>query len=418
MSCPPLIVVPPPAAAGRAVERYRGYHLRSAFQPIVSLSHRRVVGYEALLRATGPDGAPVAPPALFAMTEDARGTVELDRSCRALHVRNFPAAEVPDTWLFLNVSPQVVVEGPRHGPFFERLLTEARFPAHRVVVEILEDRVADEPHLALAADYYRSLGCLVAIDDFGAGHSSIHRIWRLKPDIVKLDRHVVQAAASDARAGRMLQNMIAMLHEAGSQVVAEGVETLDQALAVMDTDADFVQGYYFGRPGSVLTAPDLGATLEPLCRAYHHQTRARSREYLGRFAGFQDAFARAVAALQAGETLEDACGTIVRQPGFLRAFLLDADGFQIGDNVEGRLPRDARFAPLVDARGANWFRRPYFRKAIDRPGALQHTRPYLSITDARLCVTLSIAFERDGQRMVLCGDLEQAPGRTVTSRTA
>lgn len=409
MSCPPLTAAPPSAAVGHAVESYRDFRLRSAFQPIVSLSHRRVVGYEALLRAAGPDGAPVAPPAVFATTVDGRETVALDRLCRALHVRNFPAAEVPDTWLFLNISPQVVVEGPHHGPFFERLLAEARFPPHRVVVEILEDRVADETRLALAADYYRSLGCLVAIDDFGAGHASFHRIWRLKPDIVKLDRHVVQAAAADPRAGRMLQNMIAMLHEAGSQVVAAGVETLDQALAVMDTDADFVQGYYFGRPGATLVPPDLGVTLEPLCRAYHHQARARSRERLGRFAGFQDAFARAVAALQAGETLADACIAIVRQPGFLRAFLLDADGFQIGYNVEGRRPRDARFAPLADARGANWFRRPYFRKAIDRPGALQHTRPYLSITDARLCVTLSIAFERDGQRMVLCGDLERSP---------
>lgn len=416
MSCPPLTVAPTPAVTGHAIESYRGYRLHSAFQPIVSLSHRRVVGYEALLRAAAPDGAPVVPPAVFSLPDNSRETVELDRLCRALHVRNFPAAEMPQTWLFLNIAPQVVVEGPQHGPFFERMLTEARFPPHRVVVEILEEHVSDETRLAIAADYYRSLGCLVAIDDFGAGHASFHRIWRIKPDIVKLDRHVVQAGAADARAGRMLQNMIAMLHEAGSQVVAEGVETLDQALAVMDTDVDFVQGYYFGRPTAMPTSSELGANLEPLCRAYRHQARERSHARLGRFAGFQQAFGRAVAALQAGETLEDACSTIVRQPGFLRAFLLDADGFQIGCNVEGRHPRDARFAPLADARGANWFRRPYFRKAIDRPGTLQHTRPYLSITDARLCVTLSIAFERDGQRVVLCGDLEQLPS-AATART-
>ncbi len=69
---------------------YRGLHLGSAFQPIVSLSHRRVIGYEALLRAVGTDGAPVPPTDVFALSDSTGESVELDRRCRSLHLRRFP----------------------------------------------------------------------------------------------------------------------------------------------------------------------------------------------------------------------------------------------------------------------------------------------------------------------------------------
>lgn len=179
---------------------FRGLQLSSAFQPIISLSHRRVVGYEALLRASNAVGAAVAPVDVFALPKDARESIDLDRRCRALHLRYFRDAAIPDAWLFLNVSAQVVLEGRRYGAFFNQLLQTLQFPARRVVVEILEGAVHDEAQLAVAAEYYRAIGCLVALDDFGAGHSNFERIWRLKPDIVKLDLSLIHAAAVDARA--------------------------------------------------------------------------------------------------------------------------------------------------------------------------------------------------------------------------
>lgn len=71
---------------------------------------------------------------------------------------------------------------------FKYLLQRYQIPAARVVVETIEGAIADEGQLSESVQFYKNLGCLVAIDDFGAGHSNIERIWRLVPDIVKLDR--------------------------------------------------------------------------------------------------------------------------------------------------------------------------------------------------------------------------------------
>ncbi len=390
-------------------EQFRGLHLRSAFQPIVSLSHRRIVGHEALLRAATTAGEAITPPVVFGMADDIRETVMLDRLCRSLHVRNFVTAAAPKTWLFLNVSPKVVVEGRQYGAFFAQMLADRRLPSHRVVVEVLEDMVRDESDLVVAVEYYRSIGCLVAIDDFGAGHSNFHRIWNLKPDIVKLDLRVIRDAAVNPRAMQMMKNMVSMLHEAGCLVLVEGIENVHQALAAMDADADFAQGYYFGRPDAVSAPSDMSSVLEPLCRAFHQETRTRVSGTNARYIRYREPFVYAVACLRAGEPLEDACVHLISQPEFRRAYLLDADGFQIGVNVEHPGTCDPRFGPLADANGANWFRRSYFRKAIDRPDDLQQTRPYLSVTDAQMCVTLSMAFERHGQRLVLCCDLNLNP---------
>lgn len=388
------------------VTDFRGLKLGSAFQPIVSLSHRRVVGHEALLRAHTPAGEAVSPPAVFALAANDRETVELDRLCRATHVRHYTANAPSETWLFLNVSATVVAEGRQYGAFFEQMLAASGFPAHRVVVEVLEGAVHDETRLADAAEYYRSIGCLVAIDDFGAGHSNFERIWRQRPDIVKLDHRIIAAAAADARTLRMTGNMVSMLHEAGSLVLIEGIETAEQLLAAMETDADFVQGYYLGRPTPLPAAFDPRGVLEPLCVDFHRRVHTHFDTQSRAFVRFRDLLPRVVAQLRARQALRVACTSLVGKAGFRRAYLLDERGYQIGGNIEDSCGRDPRYLPLANSSGANWFRRPYFRKAITRPEEVQRTHPYLSITDARMCVTFSIAFEINGEQQVLCCDIE------------
>jgi EAL domain-containing protein (putative c-di-GMP-specific phosphodiesterase class I) len=88
--------------------------------------------------------------------------------------------------------------------------------------------------------HFRQLGCLIAIDDFGAGHSNFDRIWDLQPDIVKIDRRLIQDAGHSRRVERILTGIVSLLHEAGSLVVVEGVETEDEALVAIAANADMV----------------------------------------------------------------------------------------------------------------------------------------------------------------------------------
>lgn len=393
---------------GKCAGQFRNLAITSAFQPIISLSHRRPVGYEALMRARTGDGQVVAPPAVFGMAHGEGECVFLDRLCRHLHVSNFLAAATDEnSWLFLNVNPLVSVHGKDHGSFFEEMLQRHGMPAHRVVIEILEGEIQQEEQLAAAVDYYKSLGCLVAIDDFGAGHSNFDRIWRISPHIVKLDRSMIVQADGNGVVRRLLPRLVSMIHESGSLALMEGIETEDQALIAMDAGFDFVQGYYFGRPAD--TIGPLEGVLVDICDRFRNFADQENKRYRLELQRHEDIFKRASRLIVAGQTMEQACQGLLEQPGVERCYLLDIEGYQLGANLAApqRLrPPDPRFAPLADASGAIWSRKPYFRRAVEAPGQVQISRPYLSITGANMCVTFSVMLDTGNGPHVFCLDLD------------
>jgi len=396
--------------ADNTIAAFGTLKLGSHFQPIFSLAHQRVIGFEALLRATDHEGRARAPLEVFGAVHNRADTILLDRLCRAVHLHNFARHNVEPAWLFLNVNPQVVVEGKRYGAFFREQLERVNFPPHRVVVEILESALADQSLLTEAVEYYRDLGCLIAIDDFGAGHSNFDRICGLRPDIVKFDRLLVTQAAANRNIRAIMPGMVSLLHEAGSLVVMEGVESEFEAMIAMDSDADFVQGFYFARPNRVPVgingqAPAFGSLFDQF-RRVNAIDRA---SYRSEIAPYINGIGYASVMLKSGRPLESACASFLELPRAQFCFLLDADGLQIGSNVYAPhlqvTPPDPRYAPLNDARRANWSRRHYFRRAVAQPEKVHVTRPYLSVTRATPCLTTSIAFQHDGRLQILCGDV-------------
>jgi EAL domain-containing protein (putative c-di-GMP-specific phosphodiesterase class I) len=382
-----------------------GMRLTSAFQPIYGLSHRRIVGFEALLRARLED-RPIAPLEAFARARTVREAARLDRSARALHMENFAQTPTHYGWLFLNVAPASLDAGDDVS-FLHESLECCRLPAHRVVVEIVEQAIADSTRLSETVDRYKELGCLVAIDDFGAEASDIERIWCVSPHIVKLDRKIIVAAEHSARARRILTALVALIHESGSLALIEGVENEIQALIAMDTDADLVQGYYFARPEPEL--PPVGRS-EPRITDLFTRFRDRSLRQCQwhRLGPYLEAFKAATERLAGGVLLEEACRPMLALPHVDRCYLLAGNGVQIGASLLSRRGKAApsKFYPLEDAEGANWARKPYHYRAVAQPGELQVSRPYLSIANSRLCVTLSLAMPgRDGLR-VLCCDVD------------
>ncbi|MCL4315592.1 MAG: EAL domain-containing protein [Gammaproteobacteria bacterium] len=399
------------ASGHQVIGRFKGWQLHSVFQPIVSLAHEAIVGCEGLLRATDGGNNPISPLAVIAHTRDISENVLLDRLCRNLHLRNYRTLGRDTGWLFLNINPRVVVDGKNYGSYFMDLLQCYRFPAHRIVVEILEGAIQDEAQLAEAIKYYKELGCLVAIDDFGAGHSNFERIWRQQPHIVKLDRSMIVRAAGSHRVRRLLGNIISLLHEAGCLVIAEGVETKEEALISIDGGADFAQGYYFSRPSSTLVFQvDLSEIFFHLQDKFQLLSASEFKEQQRYLAPYYLSMQNGASALASGAALETACFKLLKQDKVLRCYLLDESGRQVGANLVPPaqcLLTDPRFAPLANPAGANWSRRPYFRRAIEQPNQVQLTRPYLSITDARMCVTLSIAVQIDKSTQILCCDLDR-----------
>jgi EAL domain-containing protein (putative c-di-GMP-specific phosphodiesterase class I) len=229
-----------------------GFRLSSQFQPIFSTAERKAIGYEALIRATRADGLAVEPASLLSSVPEGAARSGLDRQCRRLHVERFVRLGDTESRLFLNLDPHLVVEGARFGAFFAEALETYGLPADRVAVELTESPLIGEERLLAATAFYRDLGCLIVVDDFGAGQSNFDRVWRLNPDIVKIDREMTRRLSTNAVARRMLGGIVSVLQDGGAMVCVEGIETEDQALCALDAGADLLQGFYFARPAETL----------------------------------------------------------------------------------------------------------------------------------------------------------------------
>ena len=380
---------------------YQGLTLKTALQPIFSLSHKRIVGYEALIRAFDNDNSAVLPLHLFELAASDAENLLLDRLCRYLHIRNYSHFHDQLNWLFLNVSPSVVSKGTQADSFFGELLKKTGLPPHRIVMEIVEQPTDDAEKLRETVSYYQQLGCLTAIDDFGAGHSNFERIWNLSPDIVKLDRSLLTRATEDRKARQILNGIVELLHQSGCLVLLEGVETHDQAMISIDAGVDFVQGFFFFKPSIALDrvqSRDFG-DLDQLLNDYKRRSRVTldPTEKLTSF--FEKDFHQAVDGLCEGKSMDDACSILLDHPTVSRCYLVDETGIQIRDTLVSDATNknlDPRFRPLESTTSADWYRQQYLRLAIARPGSLQVTAPYLCVTGAYMCVTLSLGFYNKG----------------------
>jgi EAL domain-containing protein (putative c-di-GMP-specific phosphodiesterase class I) len=387
---------------------YKTNLLRSAFQPIYSLAHKRMVGYEALIRGKDPQSNNVSPLEIFSMDKSEGSVVFLDRLCRYLHMGNFQFIGDNINWLYLNISPITVCNNRKYGSFFEELLKEFNFPPSRVVVEIVEHPIYDEELLLDTVNFYKNLGCLIAIDDFGAGSSNFERVWTLAPQIVKLDRSMIEQADRDKKIKALFPGIVSLLHQAGSLVLVEGIETQEQAIIAMDSDADFVQGYYFARPMECLNKiKDHNFPFDDLFNTYKSISAEKERLGVSNMGQHKYLIRQTIEELKKGKSLESSSQTLREEESVIRCYLLLPDGRQIENTLlskRGTIDIDPRFKPLEDAKSADWFRRHYLRRAVIHPDQIQVTRPYLSITGGHMCVTMSIMFLSPYGNRVFCCD--------------
>jgi EAL domain-containing protein (putative c-di-GMP-specific phosphodiesterase class I) len=220
---------------------------RSVYQPIVELRGGRTIGYEALLRADTPEGVPVTPDVLFPAAEAAGWTHLLDRIGRTTALRG--AGEwLGDQQLFINFIPTSIYRPEVCLRTTELAAQDSGVALEQIVFEVTEGyQLQDLDHLERVFGYYRSRGCKVALDDLGSGYSSLNMLVRLQPDIVKLDKDVVQSLPSKV-GNAVVSAIVGITHGYGGLVLAECVETAEQAEISHELGVDLGQGWFFGRP--------------------------------------------------------------------------------------------------------------------------------------------------------------------------
>lgn len=220
------------------------------FQPVVSAVEHRIVGYEALSR--GPSNSPLhSPLMLFAAARRCGMLTEMELLCRRTAVSLFCKMNLKGL-LFLNVSPESLLE-PQHSPGRTlSIMREFGLAAERVVIELTEHSPVDNPGLLYSAlHHYRDMGFSMALDDLGAGYSSL-RLWtELQPEFVKIDRHFIDGIHLDAVKRQFVGSILNMAKASRAHVIAEGIELPEELGVLVDMGVDWVQGYWLGRPQDV-----------------------------------------------------------------------------------------------------------------------------------------------------------------------
>jgi EAL domain-containing protein (putative c-di-GMP-specific phosphodiesterase class I) len=212
-----------------------------AFQPIVSAKTRARYGYEALLRAKDPSLP--HPGAILDAAERLGRLEDIGRAIRAKVAQAMPSAS-PDDVFFVNLHPQDLEDMSLYAK--ESPLSAY---ANRIVLEITE-RAALE-HVTAVQDrvnQLRQMGFRIAIDDLGAGYSSLTSLAQLAPDVVKLDMSLIRGITENVVKRRLVSSLSSVCHEMNGIVVAEGVETVEERDALLTLGVDLLQGYRLGRP--------------------------------------------------------------------------------------------------------------------------------------------------------------------------
>ncbi len=213
-------------------------------QPIVSLATREPVGVEALSRFPVEWG--MAPDLCYAEAHSVGRGVELELLAIA---RTLRALDVVPGYVAVNASAATVLAGDDLGDLLRG------YPLARILLELSEhDPIDDYTVLRDALSPLRDDGLRLAIDDVGAGFSSLRHIVETRPDVIKLDRSLVAGVATDDILSTLCRSLVGVATGLGARTVAEGIEDEPDAAALLDLGIDYGQGWLFGRPEAMPTA--------------------------------------------------------------------------------------------------------------------------------------------------------------------
>jgi len=244
----------------RAIEREE---FRNFYQPIVSLASGKIAGFEALLRWQHPTRGLLGPEEFIAVAEETGlirelGWWNLREACRQISEWKAQPDADPELTISVNLSVKQFLQ-PNLVSDIEGLLRELAFPPESLKLEITESTVMGDPIAAVEMLLQiKALGIRLAIDDFGTGYSSLSYLHRFPLDTLKIDRSFISGICEGGEGMEIARTIMPLASNLRLDVVAEGVETIEQVALLRKLRCKFAQGFYFSRP---LAAKEAGALL-------------------------------------------------------------------------------------------------------------------------------------------------------------
>ncbi len=258
--------------------------LQILYQPIMRLARGELVGFEALLRWEHPKFGAISPDEFIPIAEG-NGTIlelgafVLDQASReaARWQRIVPVNEKP-LFVSVNVSSgqlfrEELVVDIRH------ILSRQNLPQGALRLEITESIVMENPEQAIDILHtLKALGAGLSMDDFGTGYSSLSYLLRFPFDTIKVDREIVQHRNNEEAGAVILRSIVALVHELNKDVVAEGIETDEDAAYLRSIKCDYGQGFYYGEAMSANEVQNLLKALVKTGRLVLQPTKKKARK--------------------------------------------------------------------------------------------------------------------------------------------
>ncbi len=219
----------------------------SHYQPIINLSNGYILGWEALARCSANSHFSSSA-MLFDFAEDIGSLFLLEKACRHSAVRNFGTFNAEQK-LFVNIHPKTMLDPNFKSGQTLELLYEYGLKPINIVFEITERHsLKDFSNFYRALEYYREEGYGVAIDDVGAGYSSLTHIAEIRPDFIKIDMGIVRDVDTNPIKRSLIESLLYFAKKIGCHVIAEGIEEDRELTLLVSIGVHYGQGFYIGRP--------------------------------------------------------------------------------------------------------------------------------------------------------------------------
>jgi EAL domain-containing protein (putative c-di-GMP-specific phosphodiesterase class I) len=388
------------------------------FQPILSARRKSIVGLEALSRGSVEPGQLIAPKVLFQMAAQSGLSMHLERACHESAMRSFAClAERPsDLVLFLNLSLTVMRDHDATARLLREVVRASGVSSRQVALEILEGEIADMGQLCELVASFRDAGFLLVLDDVGAGHSNLDRIPLIKPDILKIDRSLIAGVERDYYKQETVKSLIGLSRTIGALVVAEGVETEEEAIVALELGADLLQGYFLALPAAVqsargerlvLAVDRMDAVAQKFKRHMVrkiHERRIEHRRCHLVMTQIRDQLVKATV----DEFDGILTGMIHEYPDVESVYVLNEAGIQVTDTIASpqasRRDSGLMFQPM--RRYADHSLQEYYYILLGVELPQYTTEPYVSAVTGSIGRTISTSFrDTDNRLFVLCIDV-------------
>lgn len=231
--------------------------IKPVFQPIVSLTDGKVIGYEALSRVINPKEISSSEE-LFTLAGIYGKIWELERLCRMKILEKYDSFKVKDDKkLFINVNPMVIHDNDFHTGFTKGTLSKYGIRLENVVYEITERNASDDiKSFKDTIRHYKDQGYTIAVDDAGTCYSGLNLICDIAPHYLKLDMSLIQGIYKDNIKKAMVKSLVEFSNLTGSQLIAEGIENEDELKTLLKLGVHNGQGYYLCKPYESLRCVD------------------------------------------------------------------------------------------------------------------------------------------------------------------